>query len=222
MVKMKRRTMALVLAVAMGTSLLAGCGKKAAPETAGGQAQSQGEKQQEQSQAGNGQQADSAGKKTLTIALASEIGGLDPVISVDRYGGNVYLNIYETLMRVDEKGEIVPNLCTSFEQPDEKTYVFHLPEGVKFHNGEELRASDVAFSLKRGIGTKMDYLVGSIDPDSFTTPDDYTVQFSLKSPSGAFLANLTTPQTGILSEKAVTEAGISTDFIRLDQDLISL
>ena len=207
MVKMKRRTMALVLAAVMGTSLLAGCGKKAAPETAGGQAQSQGEKQQEQSQAGNGQQADSEGKKTLTIALASEIGGLDPVISVDRYGGNVYLNIYETLMRVDEKGEIVPNLCTSFEQPDEKTYVFHLPEGVKFHNGEELRASDVAFSLKRGIGTKMDYLVGSIDPDSFTTPDDYTVQFSLKSPSGAFLANLTTPQTGILSEKAVTEAG---------------
>ena len=122
MLKMKRRTMALVLAAAMGTSMLAGCGKKAASEPAGGQTQAQpGGQQQEQSEAGKEQQADSREKKTLTIALASEIGGLDPVISVDRYGGNVYLNIYETLMKVDDKGEIVPNLCTSFEQPDGKT-----------------------------------------------------------------------------------------------------
>lgn len=204
MLKMKKKTMALVLAAAMGTSVLAGCSKQPDPGTV--EPQSQGENQIKEQPAGEQPDQD-AGKKTLTIALASEIGGLDPVISVDRYGGNVYLNIYETLMKVNDKGEIVPNLCTSFEQPDEKTYVFHLPEGVKFHNGEELKASDVAFSLKRGIGTKMDYLVGSIDPDSFSTPDDYTVTFSLKSPSGAFMANLTTPQTGILSEKAVTEAG---------------
>ena len=146
------------------------------------------------------------GKVSSTVGLSNNITALDPISASDIYSANVYGCIYETLMREEENGEVVPNLCESVDiSEDGLTYTFHLPQGVKFHNGEELRASDVAFSLNRALGTTVDYLVSSIS--EATALDDYTVEVKLLSPTGSFLANLTTPQTGILNEKAVTEGG---------------
>ena len=145
---------------------------------------------------------------TLRIALESNIGGLDPRTTVDRYSGNVYGNIYEPLLTYDEAGNIVCNTITeSFEQTDDVTYHFVIKPGIKFHNGDEMKASDVKFSLERGIGTSMDYLVGDIS--SVDVLGDYEFNIVLKASNGAFLAGLTAVQTGILSEKAVTEGGDS-------------
>lgn len=143
---------------------------------------------------------------TLKIALESNIGGLDPKTTVDRYSGNVYGNIYEPLLTYDESDNIVCNtICESFSQLDAITYNFKLKKGVKFHNGDEMKASDVKFSLERGIGTSMNYLVGSID--HVEVVDDYELNIVLTASNGAFLAGLTAFQTGILSEKAVIESG---------------
>ena len=145
---------------------------------------------------------------TLRIALESNIGGLDPRTTVDRYSGNVYGNIYEPLLTYDDAGNIVCNTITeSFEQIDDVTYHFIIKPGIMFHNGEEMKASDVKFSLERGIGTSMDYLVGDIA--SVDVIGDYEFNIILKASNGAFLAGLTAFQTGILNEKTVTEAGDS-------------
>lgn len=144
--------------------------------------------------------------QTLSIALSSNIGGLDPRTTVDRYSANVYGCIYETLLAYDSTGNIVPNsIVDSYEQTDDVTYNFKLKQGVYFHNGEELKANDAKFSLERGINTSMNYLVGDID--HVDVLGDYEFNIVLKSSNGAFLAGLTTPQTGILNEKAVTEGG---------------
>lgn len=151
-------------------------------------------------------QEENTSEETLTIALESNIGGLDPRTTVDRYSANIYGTIYETLLTYDENNNLIANsIVDSYSQTDDVTYHFELVPEILFHNGEELKAQDVKFSLERGIGTSMNYLVGDID--HVEVLGDYELDIVLKSSNGAFLAGLTTPQTGILNEKAVQEAG---------------
>lgn len=198
------RTTLAATAIFIAACSLAGCGSKAVePGTAqtgavSGGAEA-GEALQETGEAG-------ISEETLTIALESSIGGLDPKTTVDRYSANIYGTIYETLLAYDEENQLTANsIVESYEQTDDVTYHFKLVPGIRFHNGEELKAGDVKFSLERGIGTSMNYLVGSID--RVEVIGDYEFDIVLKASNGAFLAGLTTPQTGILNEKAVMEAG---------------
>ena len=55
--------------------------------------------------------------------------------------------IYNTLVDVDENLNVIPELATSWEQPDDQTYIFHLADNVTFHNGKPFTADDVVFSL---------------------------------------------------------------------------
>jgi len=56
--------------------------------------------------------------------------------------------MYEALTWVDDKGEVIPLLAESWNAgTDGKEYTFQIRKGVKFHNGEELKASDVAFTF---------------------------------------------------------------------------
>lgn len=145
---------------------------------------------------------------TLNVVVSSDATSLDPWDTIDVYSQLVYNNIIETLVELDENGELVPGLAESYEMIDDTTYEFKLKEGVLFHNGEEMKASDVVFTLRRGCESPMlNFLYGSVIEDSIEAVDDYTVRFSLDTPSSPFLYNMTNSCAGILSEKAVTEAG---------------
>lgn len=72
---------------------------------------------------------------------------LDPRATNDNASSRVMVQIYDTLVEQDENTQIQPGLAESWEQVDDVTTVFHLRKGVKFHNGEELKASDVKFSI---------------------------------------------------------------------------
>jgi len=54
---------------------------------------------------------------------------------------------YDSLLAWDRDLKVQPSLAVSFETPDDTTYIFNLRPGVKFHNGKELTAEDVKFSL---------------------------------------------------------------------------
>ena len=58
-------------------------------------------------------------------------------------------HIYESLVTFDENMKVQPALAESWEIPDPTTYVFHLRTGVKWHNGREFVASDVAYWYQR-------------------------------------------------------------------------
>ncbi|MDR1623208.1 MAG: ABC transporter substrate-binding protein, partial [Synergistaceae bacterium] len=143
---------------------------------------------------------------TLTVAMAADSKSLDPHAAPDLASTGVMTQMMESLVTIDAKGEIVPLLAESFEKLDDLNYKFVLRKGVKFHNGEEMKASDVKFTFTRAVNTGkvIDYVVRNIDIDKIEIIDDYTIVVPSKTPDSSFLACLSHYCAGvILSEKAV-------------------
>ena len=65
------------------------------------------------------------------------------------YNNVIRLNVFNSLVRYGRDLVYVPDLAEKWENPDEQTYVFHLRQGVKYHNGQEVEASHVEYSFKR-------------------------------------------------------------------------
>jgi peptide/nickel transport system substrate-binding protein len=121
---------------------------------------------------------------------------------------------YSVLIRVDpedpNKPEFVCDLCTEMPKPtdDGKTYTFKIRKGVKFHDGSALTAKDVHATFQRiifppqGVSSARHTWFSMVE--SVTSPDDETVVFKLKHPSGAFLPSLANPFNFVYS-KAVLD-----------------
>ncbi len=142
-------------------------------------------------------------KDTVIFAQGADVTSFDPQIGKETPAVAVTNNIYDTLVDVDPvSGEIVPQIATSWEQLDELTYRFKLRTGLKFHNGEELKADDVKFSLDRAIASaSVSYLVDFIE--SVTIEDDYTVVVKTKAPYAPALRNLAVPYAAIVPKDYV-------------------
>jgi len=178
------RLIALLMAMTLLVAMATGCGKS--DSTAG------------------------KAKEILTVATAYDAKSLDPHATNDVASSNVMAQIYENLVALNDKGEVVPMLAESFKRLDPLTYEFKLKKGVKFHNGEELKASDVKFSLERALsplGASIAHIVGEIDPAGFKIVDDYTIIVKTKTPFAGFLPSLAHTGGSILNEKAVKAAG---------------
>lgn len=86
-------------------------------------------------------------KDTLVIAQRSDVKTLDPQKSIDTVSNKVINLMFESLLTLDENLNITPQIATSWEQVDDLNTIFHLREGIIFHNGENLTSEDVVFSL---------------------------------------------------------------------------
>ncbi len=131
----------------------------------------------------------------LKVALDGEIDTIDPHKSVTIVGFQVYTQIFEGLVRANPRLDgMVPLLAESWEQPDPQTYVFRLRRGVRFHNGKEFKAEDVAFSFERIRDEKFasprrsDFL----PVQRLEVVNDYTVRFTMSAPFSPFLSKLET------------------------------
>lgn len=130
---------------------------------------------------------------TLTVATGADLTKLDLHTSTVLSDRIPLLHVQEMLVTIDENMKIIPMLAKDWEiSEDQNTFTFHLREGVKFHNGNEMKAEDVKYSIERFI----EYAPRSAEfsmVDSIEVMDDYTVAFHLKSPSGVFLGSLANP-----------------------------
>ena len=156
-----------------------------------------------------GDSSDAAEKDTLTVVINSDPGTLDPHDNVNFAPHQVKRQIYETLVVRNDERELVPWLAESWEYEDDETLVFQIRQGVKFHNGEELKASDVLFSLKRALddNTTGAIQVNRIDFNRCEVMGDYTVKIVTDGPYAMQLAMLENPLISMISEKAYTESG---------------
>ena len=85
----------------------------------------------------------------LSIALGADVTSIDPHFHNLTPNNNIGGHIFETLVTKDPRGRLKPALAESWRAVDDLTWEFRLRKGVKFHDGSEFTAADVAFSLDR-------------------------------------------------------------------------
>ena len=85
----------------------------------------------------------------LVIAQGVDPTTLDPQWHEETPAYNVLLNIYDTLLFRDKDLKIIPWLAESWKLVNPTTWEFRIRKGVKFHNGEDVDADAVKFSLDR-------------------------------------------------------------------------
>ena len=115
---------------------------------------------------------------------------IDPAVGSDFSSSTSLANLYDSLVFPNAAGGVDPWLAESWDISDDGlTYTFNLRQGVMFHDGTELLASDVVYSYDRltTVGEGYAYLM----PEAAVTAiDDYTVEFVLSEPSGVFVPSL--------------------------------
>ncbi|RLP83317.1 ABC transporter substrate-binding protein [Mycetocola lacteus] len=120
-------------------------------------------------------------------------------------------NVYEGLVRREADGSVVDSLAKSHEiSADGLTYTFTLNDGVKFHSGAELKASDVVWSLNQVVtdaSIKDHATLAAIR--SVSSPDPKTVVIELANPDSNLLWNLGGRAGQILEEKATNDLATS-------------
>jgi len=140
--------------------------------------------------------------RTVVFLIESSPANLDPRIGTDGQSEHIDELIFDGLVARDASFHFTPALAESWQQPDPLTLVFHLREGVRFHDGRLLTARDVVWSVNsirtgQVISPKA---AAYASVDSVEAPDARTVVIHLKHADNFLLTNLSTGAFGIVPE----------------------
>jgi peptide/nickel transport system substrate-binding protein len=134
----------------------------------------------------------------VVVGLSQEPTSFNPLrpgIEVDR---GVHYALYDSLWRVDERGQFVPNLAADLPTPknggisaDGLTYTNKLKPGVTWHDGRKLTARDVKFTHDLILNPKFSAFskIGHDIVTGIETPDDLTLRVRLKEPFAPFMSS---------------------------------
>ncbi|QEW18380.1 Hemin-binding lipoprotein [Marinibacterium anthonyi] len=161
----------------------------------------------------------------ITVTYKDDVATLDPAIGYDWQNWSMIKSLFDGLMDyVPGTTELRPGLAESYEVSDDgKTFTFHLREGVKFHNGREMTADDVKYSLDRvtnpetlspgaGFFASIEGFeaISSGDADTLSgveVVDPLTVKITLTRPDATFLHVMALNFASIVPKEAVDEYG---------------
>lgn len=148
----------------------------------------------------------------FTLALNSPPTSMDPHFYLFIPNFNVSKHVFEQLVKMGPDSKLVPGLAESWKLVNNLTWEFKLRKGVKFHDGSEMTAEDVAWSIDRpativGSPAKFDVFTRMIV--NRTVVDPYTIRFTTKEPHPLLPSDMTAIM--IVSKKA-TQGIASDDF----------
>ena len=161
----------------------------------------------------------------ITITYKDDVATLDPAIGYDWQNWSMIKSLYDGLMDYEPgTTDLRPGLAESYEISDDgMTFTFKLREGVKFHNGREMTAEDVKYSLDRvtdpvtqSPGAGFFGSIAGFDAASagggeglsgVTVVDPYSVQIQLSRPDATFLHVMGLNFASVVASEAVEAAG---------------
>lgn len=161
----------------------------------------------------------------IVVTYQNDVATLDPAIGYDWQNWSMIKSLFDGLMDYEPgTTELKTDLAKDYEISDDGlTYTFHLREGVTFHNGREMVASDVKYSLERTVNPETQSpgagFFSSIEGfdavasgeattlSGITTPDDYTVKIQLSAPDAAFLHIMALNFASVVPRESVEKWG---------------
>jgi ABC-type transport system substrate-binding protein len=144
---------------------------------------------------------------------------LDPALVSDHASSDIVINIFNGLTMFGPDSRVVPGVAIGWElSPDSRTYTFTLRKGVRFHNGREMVADDVKYSLERILHPRTksphNWLLEMVDGASefvsgratsvrgIRVLGQHQVAITLTQPFNPFLQNLAYTAAGIVPKEA--------------------
>ena len=193
-----KKLVSLLLASAMLLTLFTGCKKTEQPSG-----------NNDPVQPGTSKDPGNAKVRTdIVVAWKIDLVNTDPQKMNDSASQRVIRMLYDRLVHIDENEKPIPGLAEKWEIVSDTEYKFYIRKGVKFHNGEELKAEDVKFSLDRARESSYTKaFAGAISQVDII--DDYTVLVKTETPYAPLLTNLSLEHCSIVNKKAIEELGDS-------------
>ncbi|MBN2906847.1 MAG: ABC transporter substrate-binding protein [Rhodobacteraceae bacterium] len=162
---------------------------------------------------------------SMIVTYKDDVSTLDPAIGYDWQNWSMIKSLFDGLMDYEPGTTILKkDLAEDYTISDDgKTFTFTLRKGVKFHNGREMTAEDVKYSLDRVtnpatqspgagfFGSIEGYdAVAAGEADSLsgvTVIDPYTVEIKLSRPDATFLHVMAISFSSIVPKEVVEEYG---------------
>lgn len=151
----------------------------------------------------------SESSETIKIAYPVQPQTLDPHVTTANATRDLARVMFESLVTLNENYEVVPQLAKSFKFSEgRKTLTFKLREGIKFHNGEEMKAKDVVASMEKWSGSSA-MAKANLGPHKWVVVDDYTVKLTLENSSSILLYTLADQSqvAAIMPKEIIESAG---------------
>jgi peptide/nickel transport system substrate-binding protein len=141
----------------------------------------------------------------VTMNTVQIFGTIDPAKISDYTDYMAAVNLYDGLITVDSKGNLIPELAESWTvSPDAKEVTFKLRADAKFSDGSPVTSADVIYSVERLLKINQgpaNLFTDVLKPGSVVAVDDKTVKFTLGKTFSPFLA--TVPSIFIVNSKVV-------------------
>ncbi|HSG37219.1 MAG TPA: ABC transporter substrate-binding protein, partial [Paracoccaceae bacterium] len=155
----------------------------------------------------------------LTVGFTLDADTLDPANHRKRETETIIRNLYDGILTRDAEMNVVPEIAESYSQISPTVYEFKIRQGIKFHDGSDLTAEDVKFTLDRltvegamgdGQTSPRKSLLGPLA--STDVIDAYTIRINLSEPWPILPAQL--PFQEVVSKafvESVGTAGMATE-----------
>ncbi len=137
---------------------------------------------------------------SVTVLIESSPANLDPRIGTDAQSERIDELIFDSLLKKDAQFNLQPDLATSWESPDQLTYIFHLRSGIAFHNGQPFTSRDVKWTLDSVLNHSL--LTAKYQAfrnvAEIEAPDAQTVVIHMRQPDASLLWSLSDGALGIV------------------------